>query len=68
MGRRIDRLVLDLGDCRILAKTVVAFPIPRWSDWPRNKAAAAIRTDVAQNVIDTRGAKRALVGADARFK
>lgn len=68
MGRWIDRPVLDLGARWILAKEVVAFPIPRRSDWSRNKATAAIRTDVAQDVIDTRGAKRALVGTDAGFK
>ena len=68
MGRGIDRPVLDLGACWILAKVVVAFPIPRRSDRSGNKATTAIRTDVAQNVIDTCGAKRALVGTDARFK
>ena len=68
MGRRIDRPVLDLSARRILAKVVIAFPIPRRSDRSGNKATSAIRTDVAQNVIDTRSAKRALVGTDARFK
>jgi hypothetical protein len=68
MDRGIDRPVLDLGACRILAKVVVTFPIPRRSDRSGNKATAAIRTDVAQNFTDTRSAKRALVGTDARFK
>jgi hypothetical protein len=67
MGRWVDRPVLDFGARWILAKKVVTFPIPRRSDSSRNKATTAIRTDVAQNVIDARGAKRALVGTDARF-
>ena len=68
MDRGIDRPLLDLGARWILAKVVVAFPIPRWSDRSGNKATTAIRTNVAQNVIDTRSAKRALVGTDACLK
>ena len=68
MDRRINRPVFDLGTRRVLAKEVVAFPVLRRSDWSRNKATTAIWTDVAQNAIDTRGAERALVGADACFK
>jgi hypothetical protein len=68
MGRRVDQPVLDLGARWILAKKVVALPIPRRWDRSRNKATTAIRTNVAQNVIDTPGAKRALIGTDARFK
>ena len=66
MGRRIHRPVPDLGARWILAKEVVTFPIPRRSDWSGNKAATTIWTDVAQNVVDTGGAKRALVKVQMR--
>ena len=49
-------------------KEVVALPICRRSDWPRNKTTTAVRADISQNVVDTRRAKWALVGANARFK
>src|SRR5712675_1354097 len=65
VGRRIDRSVLDLGTRWIFAKEVVAFPIPRRSDGSRNKTTTTIRTDVIQNTVDARAAKRALVGTDA---
>jgi hypothetical protein len=68
MSFRVNRPVLDLGTRRIFAKEVVAFPIFRRSDWPRNKTTSAVRADVSQNVVDTRRTKRALVGANARFK
>jgi hypothetical protein len=68
MNRWVNGPVLDLGARWILAKEVVAFPIPGRSNWSRNKATTAIRTDVAQNVIDTRDAKRALEGTDPCFK
>jgi hypothetical protein len=60
--------MLDLGTRRVLAKKVVAFPVPYRSDRSRHKAAPAVRADVFQDVIDTRGAKRTLISADARFK
>ena len=68
MGFRVNWPVLDLGTRRIFAKEVVAFPICRRSDWPRNETTTAVRADISQNVLDTRRAKRALVGANARFK
>ena len=68
MRFRVNWPVLDLGTRRILAKEVVAFPICRRSDWPRNETTTAVRADISQNVVDTRRAKRALVGANARFK
>ena len=60
--------MLDLGTRRVLAKKVVAFPVPYRSDRSRHKAAPAVRADVFQDVIDTRGAKRTLISADARFE
>lgn len=60
--------MLDLGTWRIFAKEVVAFPICRRSDWPRNETTTAVRADIAQNGVDTRRAKRALIGTNARFK
>jgi hypothetical protein len=68
MSFRVNWPVLDLGTRRIFAKEVVAFPIFRWSDWPRNETTNAVGADIAQNGVDTRRAKRALVGANARFK
>ena len=68
MRERINGSVLDLGARRIFTEEVVALPIPRRPDGPRNKAATAIRADVAQHLFDTGGAKGALVGADARFQ
>ena len=68
MSFRVNWPVLDLGTRRIFAKEVVALPICRRSDWPRNKTTTTVRADISQNVVDTRRAKRALVGANARFK
>jgi hypothetical protein len=68
MSFRVNRPVLDLDTRRIFAEEVVAFPIFRRSDWPRNETTTAVRADVSQNVVDTRRTKRALVGANARFK
>jgi hypothetical protein len=61
MGRRADQPVLDFGTCRILAKEVVPFPVPRWFDGSNNKTTITIRTDVAQNVIYTRGVNSSLI-------
>ena len=68
MSCRINRSVFDLRARGILTKEVVTFPVLRRPDWSGNKSATAVRADVLQDVIDTRGAERALVGADARFK
>jgi hypothetical protein len=68
MGCQINWPVFDLGAGRIFAKEVVALPILRWSDGSGNKANAAVRADVPQNLIDTRRAKRAFIGANARFE
>ena len=65
---RVNWPVLDLGTWRIFAKEVVAFPICRGSDWHRNETTTAVRADISQNGVDTRRAKRALIGANARFK
>jgi hypothetical protein len=68
MSFRVNWSVLDFGTLRIFAKEVVAFPIFHRSDWPRNETTTAVWADIGQNVVDTRRAKRALVGANARFK
>ena len=68
MGCPINWPVFDLGARRIFSKEVVALPVPRWSDGSGNKTTTAVRADVPQNVIDTRRAKRAFIGANARFK
>jgi hypothetical protein len=68
MSGRINGPMLDLGTRRVLTKEVVTFPVPRWSDGSGNESAAAVWANVLQDVIDTRGAKRALIGANARLK
>lgn len=68
MGRRINRSVLDLSACRVLAEEVVAFPIVRRSDGSGYKTTAAIRADVIQNPIDTSGAKCTFISTDACLK
>ena len=60
--------MLDLGARGVLAKIVVAYPVLRWSDRSGNEATTAIWTHVAQDRVDTRGAKGALIGTDACFK
>ena len=68
MSFRIDRPVFDLGTRRVLAKEVVTFPVLRRPDRSGNKSAAAIWTDVVQNVLDTVDAERTLIAADPRLK
>ena len=51
MDRRVHRSVPDLGARRVLAKIVVAFPVTRRPDGSGNKAAAAIGTDVAEDLV-----------------
>jgi hypothetical protein len=60
--------MLNLGTRRILAEVIVALPVPRRPDRSGRKATAAVRADVLKDVIDARGAERALIGANARFK
>ena len=68
MSYGIHGPVLDFVARRVFAEEVVALPILRWSDGPGNKTTTAVRADVPQNVIDTRRAKRAFIGANARFQ
>ncbi len=60
----VNRPVFDLGARRVLAKKVVTLPVLRWPDWPGNKTPAAVWTDIAQNLIDTRRAERTLISTD----
>jgi hypothetical protein len=68
MLSRINRPMLDLCARGILTKVVVAFPVRRRPDRSGHEAPTAVRADVVKDVIDTRGAERALIGADACFK
>ena len=68
MRRRIHRSVLHLGARRIFPEEVIIVPIRRGPNRSRNKPAAAIWTDISQDVFDTSNAEGALIGADARFK
>jgi len=65
---QINGPVLDSGTRRVFAKIVIAFPILGRSDRSRHKTAAAVRTDVAQDGINTRRTKRTLIATDARLK
>lgn len=60
--------MFDLGTRRILAKIVIAFPILRWSDWPGHETSTAVRTDVAQDGVDTSGTECTFISTDARLK
>src|SRR5881396_1957880 len=68
MGLRIHGSVPDLDARGVLFKKIVVLPVRRWSDRPGNKSSTAVRTDVLKHAVDTRGAERALIGANARFQ
>src|SRR5438045_6339721 len=68
MCSRIDGPMPNLGAWRILAEIVIAFAIRRGADGSRDKAAAAIRTYVRQDSLDTFGAKRAFIATDTRIR
>src|SRR6266480_3820440 len=68
MNFRVNRPIPHLGACGVFAKKIIAFPILRRSDGPWNKATAAVRAHVFQDLFDARRAKCALVAADTRFK
>ena len=65
---RVNGPVLYSSTRRVFAKIVAAFPVFRRSDGSRHKATTTVRTDVAQDVVDTCGTKRTLIGTDACFK
>jgi hypothetical protein len=54
--------------CRVLAKKVVTLPVLRRSDGSRNEATATVRTDIAQDMLNTGGAECTFIGADACLK
>ena len=64
----INGPVLDFGARRIFLKKIVALPVPRRPDWSGNKATTAVRADVVKHLVNTRGAKRALIAANACFR
>ena len=68
LSRRIHRTVAHLGTRLICPKEIIIVPIHRRSNRSRNKPAAAIGTDISQNLFDTGHAERALIRADARLK
>ena len=53
---------------RVRTEEVIAFPILRWSDGPRNKTAAAIGANIFQNGIHTSGAESTFISTDACLK
>src|SRR5689334_6716992 len=68
MSNYINRLVFYRCARRVLADKVVAPPIFRWPDRPRNESASTIGTDIARSVIDARRTERAFVGANTRIE
>lgn len=68
MRRRIDRPMLHLGACRIFAEEIIPLPIRRRSDRPRNKPAAAVGADIAQDRFDTDRTERAFIRANPRLQ
>ena len=68
MSRDINWSVSYFCACRVLAEKVVTLPVRRRSDGSGNKAAATVRADVAQHMIDAGGTKRTFISADARLR
>ena len=64
----IDWPMLDRWGSRIGTQEVVALPVARRAYWPGNKAAAAVRADIGQNLLRTGRAESAFVAADARVQ
>ena len=58
----------DLCACRISAEIVAAFPIVLRTDGPGTKAAAAIRTDIGQDILDAETTEGAFKRADHRVR
>ncbi len=65
MVYRINRPMLHASARRVFAKVVVASPVLRRSDGSRHKATTAVRTDVAQDVINTCRAECTLIGTES---
>ena len=68
MRRRIDRPMFHLRTSRILAEEIIAVPIRRRPDWPRDKSAPAVGTDISKNLFDTGHTERAFIRADPRLQ
>ena len=68
VGGRIDRPVSHFAAGGILAKVVVALPVSRRSVRSRRESAAAVRTHVVQDRINTCGTERTLIATDACLK
>ena len=64
MRKRFNRTMFDLDARWIMPKVVIGLPIPGRPDRPWRKTAAAIRTDVGENLIDAEFAERAFETAD----
>lgn len=64
MDHGIDGLVLDEHACGNGAEVIIISPIPGGTHRPRSEASAAIRTDIADDLIDALCAKCAFEGTD----
>lgn len=67
MGREVHWPIFHFCARRVRAEKVIAPPIARWSDRSGSESAATVRACVLQERIDTRGAERALIAANARL-
>lgn len=68
MCHRISGPMPDLCARGVLTKIVVTVPVLRRSDRARHEATPTIGTHVAQDSVDTCGAKGTLIGTDAGFQ
>ena len=68
MSFGVNGPVLHLAAGRVLAKAVIAFPVRRRPDGSGHEATTAVRADVTQDRINTRGTERTFISTDARFK
>lgn len=58
----------DLRACGICTEIVAPFPIVLRTDGPRTKTAAAVRTNIGQDVLDARTTEGAFKRADHRVR
>ena len=68
MSHDINRPVPYLCARQVFAKKVATLPVLRWPDGPGREAVTTVRTDVAQDVLNTGSTKRTFIGADACLK
>src|SRR5687768_9103715 len=65
MVGEIDGSVPPRSAAGMVPEEVVVLPVARGPHWSRREPASAVRTDVAKDIVDARGAERALEATDA---